>query len=86
MVTLIIGMMFLLFTGMHFWVWGILQRWSACAPTAYEVVRFSKEFEKHWSRHTVKRNLKEIQSGQLVRGPKFDLGAHGYKTGVLKTP
>jgi hypothetical protein len=26
-------------TCMHFWVWGILRRCSACAPTACEVVR-----------------------------------------------
>jgi len=39
MVTLTTGIMFLLFTCMHFWVWGILRKWSACAPTAYEVVR-----------------------------------------------
>jgi hypothetical protein len=35
---------------MHFWVWGILRRWSACAPTAYEVVRDCWIFEKHCSR------------------------------------
>jgi hypothetical protein len=38
-VTLTAGIMFLLFTCMHFRVWGILRRWSACAPTACEVVR-----------------------------------------------
>jgi hypothetical protein len=39
MATLSIGIMFPLFTCMHFWVWGILWRWSAFALTAYEVVR-----------------------------------------------
>jgi hypothetical protein len=33
------GILFPLFTRMHFWEWEILWRWSACAPTAYEVVR-----------------------------------------------
>jgi hypothetical protein len=38
MVTLTTGVMFLLFTCMHFWACWILWKWSACAPTAYEVV------------------------------------------------
>jgi hypothetical protein len=33
MVTLTTGLMFLLFTCIHPWVWGILRRWSAFAPT-----------------------------------------------------
>jgi hypothetical protein len=37
MVPLTTGIMFLLFTCMHFWVWGVIRRWSACVPTAYEV-------------------------------------------------
>jgi hypothetical protein len=47
MVILTAGIMFLLFTCMHFWVLGILRRWSACAPTAYEVVRDCRKFDKH---------------------------------------
>jgi hypothetical protein len=38
MVTLITSIMFLLFTCMQLWGWRILQSWSTCAPTAYEVV------------------------------------------------
>jgi xanthine/uracil permease len=49
MVTLATGIMFLLFTCMHFWGWEIL-RWTACAPTAYEVNRDCRKFEKHWSK------------------------------------
>jgi hypothetical protein len=30
--------MFVPFICMHFWVLGIVRRWSACSPTAYEVV------------------------------------------------
>jgi hypothetical protein len=30
MITLTTGIMFLLFTCIRFWVWGILRRWSAC--------------------------------------------------------
>jgi hypothetical protein len=47
MVSLTTGIMFLLFMCMYFWAWGILQRWSACAPTAYEVVRECLKFEKY---------------------------------------
>jgi hypothetical protein len=46
MVTLTTGM-FIPFTCMHFWVWGFLLRWSACAPTAYEVGHDCLRFEKH---------------------------------------
>jgi hypothetical protein len=49
-VTLTTDIMFLLFTCMHFWAQGILQRWSECTLTAYEVVRDRRMFEKHWSR------------------------------------
>jgi len=51
-VTSTAGIMFLLFTCMHFWVWEILRRWSACAPTACEVVRDWPKFEKHWATWT----------------------------------
>jgi hypothetical protein len=46
------SIMFLLFTCMHFWVWGILRRWSACAPITYEVVRNCRKFEKHYFKVT----------------------------------
>jgi hypothetical protein len=46
MVNLTTGIIFRPFTYMHFWVWGILRRWPACAPTAYEVVRDCRKFEK----------------------------------------
>jgi hypothetical protein len=48
MVTLITSIMFLLFTCMQLWGWRILQSWSTCAPTAYEVVCDWQKFEKHW--------------------------------------
>jgi uncharacterized membrane protein YphA (DoxX/SURF4 family) len=41
--------MIILFTCMHFLVWGILRKWSARAQTAYEVVRECRYFEKHCS-------------------------------------
>jgi hypothetical protein len=47
MVTLTTGIMLLLFTCMPFCVWGILQRWSTCAPTAYKVVDDCRKSEKH---------------------------------------
>jgi hypothetical protein len=47
MATLTTGIMFLIFTCMLFWVWEILRRWSACAPTAYEVVHDCRKFEEH---------------------------------------
>jgi hypothetical protein len=47
MVTLTTGVVFLLFTCMHIWAWRILLRWSACALTAYEVVRDCRKLEKH---------------------------------------
>jgi hypothetical protein len=37
MATLTTGVMFLLFTFIHLLVWGILRRWSACAPNDNEV-------------------------------------------------
>jgi hypothetical protein len=48
MVTLTTGIMFLLFSCMHYWMWGILQQWSTCAPTAYEVVWNCWKFEQDW--------------------------------------
>jgi hypothetical protein len=47
-VTLITGIMFVLSACMHFWVWGILRRCSACAATACEVVSDCRIFERHW--------------------------------------
>jgi hypothetical protein len=47
MVTLTTGIMFLLFTCMHFWVWGILRMWFALVPTAYKVGHDCRKFEKH---------------------------------------
>lgn len=44
-VTLVTSIMFLLFTCIHLWVWGILQRWSARDPTTYDVIRNCREFE-----------------------------------------
>jgi hypothetical protein len=41
--------MLLLLACMHFWKWGSLRRWSACAPTDYEVVRYCRKFEEHCS-------------------------------------
>jgi hypothetical protein len=46
-VTLSTSIMFLILICMYFWVWGVLRRWFACAPTAYEVVRDCRTFEKH---------------------------------------
>jgi len=48
MVTLSTHAIFILFTYMQFWVWGILWMWSVCAPTAYEVVHDCRNFEKQW--------------------------------------
>jgi hypothetical protein len=39
--------MFFLFTCLHFWVWGILWKWSACALTIYDVVHDCQKFKKH---------------------------------------
>jgi diacylglycerol kinase len=47
MVTLTTGM-FILVTCVHFGVWRILRRRSACVPTDCEVVRDWRKFEKHW--------------------------------------
>jgi hypothetical protein len=47
MVTLTTVIMFILFTCMHFWVWGILWRLFARAMTAYEVVSDCRKLEKH---------------------------------------
>jgi hypothetical protein len=47
--------MFLLFICMHFWVWGILRRWSAHAPFAREVIRYCQNFEEHWSSQQLSR-------------------------------
>jgi hypothetical protein len=33
MITLNTGITFLLLTCMHFWVWEIIRRWSACAKS-----------------------------------------------------
>jgi hypothetical protein len=38
MVTLATGMMFLLFTFMHIWVWGVLRTWSACEPMKWSAI------------------------------------------------
>jgi hypothetical protein len=50
MVTLTTGILLLLFTCIKFWVWGILWRWCACEPTAYEMVRDCRKFEKYCPR------------------------------------
>lgn len=42
------GIMFLLFPCVHFRVRGILRIWSACALTAYGVVRDCQTFETPW--------------------------------------
>jgi hypothetical protein len=47
MATLTTGIMFPLFTCMHFWVWGILRSFSACALTTYEAVHGCQTFQKH---------------------------------------
>jgi hypothetical protein len=52
-VTLATGVTYLLFICMHFWVWVILRRRSARAPTAYEVVRDCRKFYKHWYRESI---------------------------------
>jgi hypothetical protein len=46
MVTLITGIIFLLFACMNISVWEILRRWSACEPIAYEAVCYCRKFEK----------------------------------------
>jgi hypothetical protein len=45
--------MFLLFSSIYFWLWRILRRCSARAPTACEVVRDWLKFEKHCSERLV---------------------------------
>jgi hypothetical protein len=66
MVTLATGIMFLILICMHFWVWGILRRWSVCAPTAYGVVRDCRRFEKHCSNGTTsKLNFMKTRSAVL---------------------
>jgi hypothetical protein len=45
MVTLTNGIIFLLFTCMHFLVLGILRKRSACSPNACEVVRHCRKLE-----------------------------------------
>jgi hypothetical protein len=39
--------MFLLFTCVHFWVWGILRRWAACRPIVFEVIHSCWNFDKY---------------------------------------
>jgi hypothetical protein len=51
MVTLTTGIMFLLFTCLRFWVWGILLMWSECAPTAYKAVRDCRNLRNTVIRH-----------------------------------
>jgi hypothetical protein len=75
MVTLTTGIMFLLFTCVHFWVWGIVWRWSAWAPTAYEVVRDCRKFEKHCTARTCPVIL--LTCCRYMR-PKFS-GVFGHK-------
>jgi hypothetical protein len=48
-VTFTTGIMFLLFTCIHFRLWVILRSLSAGAPIACEVVRDCRKSEKHWS-------------------------------------
>jgi hypothetical protein len=38
MVTLATGIMFLLFTFMYSWVWGVLRTWSACEPMKWSAI------------------------------------------------
>jgi hypothetical protein len=67
MVILTIGTMFIHFTCMHFWDWGIL-RWSACETTSYEVVRDCQKFEKDCIRL---RYPHDIIKGLISSGGKF---------------
>jgi hypothetical protein len=64
MVTLTTSIMFLLFTCMHFWLWEILRRRSTCPPTAYEVARDCRKFEKHSSSE---RQLWTVNNGNWTR-------------------
>jgi hypothetical protein len=71
-VTLSTSIMFLLFICMRFWVWGVLRRWFACAPTAYEVVRDCWTFEKHCIRpvfvwfNKVSKSATEVTQRQIL--------------------
>jgi hypothetical protein len=73
MVNLTTGIMFLLFTCMHFWVREILRRWFASAPTAYEVVRDCSKFEKHWA-----ITVGKVECGKRPH-PKFDMTFHRHR-------
>jgi hypothetical protein len=44
--TLTTSIMSVLFTCMHFWVWEILRRWTACVLITYEVVCECQKFQK----------------------------------------
>jgi hypothetical protein len=66
--------MFLLFTFIQFWVWGILQKWFVCAPTAYEVVGDCRKFEENWYRCSQNK----VQAEELQR--------HGYVASSLSAP
>jgi hypothetical protein len=45
MVNFTTGIMLILYICMHFWVWGILRRWSACADRLWSGPRLPKGWE-----------------------------------------
>jgi hypothetical protein len=65
--------MFLLFTFLLFWVWGILRRWSACAPTACEVVRDCRKFEKHSFSCLGSRSLRILLTRWIILVLRFKM-------------
>jgi hypothetical protein len=54
------------------WVWGILRSWSACSPTAYEVVRACWTFEIHCHKEVSAGN----STSQLYSVKGTDSGLH----------
>jgi hypothetical protein len=77
MVTLTTIIMLLLFTCMHFRVWGILWRWFVCACISYEVVCDCWNLEKHCWRRRLPRSPRRTKSmglkWGLCGGHKIDL-------------
>jgi hypothetical protein len=66
MVTLTTGVMFLLFTCVQFWTWGILRRWSTYAPTACMWSAIAESFEEHCINRSSPRYCAEYQSRHLI--------------------
>jgi hypothetical protein len=88
MVTFATGVMFLLFTCVQFWTWGILRRWSTYAPTACNVVRYCRKFGEHCINRSSRRYCAEYHliAARIINVTFIHSFTHVYSPGWTLGP